>query len=382
MATALRGRRPVNRYDRAELAGAFGDLGTLIPFVLGYLTVLNLDPRGVLFMFGISAVATGLFYRTPIPVQPMKAIGTAAIGAAGQVTAAAVAAAGLVTGAFWLLAGATGTVRFAAAVAAKPIVHGILLGLGLSFMSQGVALMRTGPWLAAAGLAIAFALLARPRIPAMFALMALGLAAAAWVAPAPGAWLPLLRPVFELPGLTLEGLRWTDFVQGTLVLAIPQIPLTLGNAVIAVRAENDELFPDRPVTERQLAITQGLMNLASAPLGGVPMCHGAGGMAGHVRFGARTGGSVVMLGAMLLVLALFYGHAVGGMFAVFPKAILGVILFFAGVELALTLRAAGSDRSDIYVVVIVAGFAMWNMGAAFVAGILLHQSLRRGWIRV
>jgi MFS superfamily sulfate permease-like transporter len=249
-------------------------------------------------------------------------------------------------------------------------------------MSQGVALMRTGPWLAAAGLVIAFAQLARPRIPAMFALMALGLAAAAWVAPAPGAWLPLLRPVFELPGLTLEGLRWTDFVQGTLVLAIPQIPLTLGNAVIAVRAENDELFPDRPVTERQLAITQGLMNLASAPLGGVPMCHGAGGMAGHVRFGARTGGSVVMLGAMLLVLALFYGHAVGGMFAVFPKAILGVILFFAGVELALTLRAAGSDRSDIYVVVIVAGFAMWNMGAAFVAGILLHQSLRRGWIRV
>jgi MFS superfamily sulfate permease-like transporter len=312
----------------------------------------------------------------------MKAIGTAAIGAAGQVTPAAVAAAGLVTGAFWLLAGATGTVRLAAVVAAKPIVHGILLGLGLSFMSQGVALMRTGPWLAAAGLVIAFALLARPRIPAMFALMALGLAAAAWVAPAPDAWLPLLWPVFELPGLTLEGLRWTDFVQGTLVLAIPQIPLTLGNAVIAVRAENDELFPDRPVTERQLAITQGLMNLASAPLGGVPMCHGAGGMAAHVRFGARTGGSVVMLGAMLLVLALFYGHAVGGMFAVFPKAILGVILFLAGVELALIIRAAGSDKGDIYVVVIVAGFAIWNMGAAFVAGILLHQSLRRGWIRV
>jgi MFS superfamily sulfate permease-like transporter len=249
-------------------------------------------------------------------------------------------------------------------------------------MSQGVALMRPGPWLAAAGLAIAFALLARPRIPAMFALMALGLAAAAWVAPAPGAWLPLLRPVFELPGLTLEGLRWADFVQGTLVLAIPQIPLTLGNAVIAVRTENDELFPDRPVTERQLAITQGLMNLVSAPLGGVPMCHGAGGMAGHVRFGARTGGSVVMLGAMLLVLALFYGHAVGGLFGVFPKAILGVILFFAGVELALTIRAAGADKGDVYVVVIVAGFAMWNMGAAFVAGILLHQSLRRRWIRV
>jgi MFS superfamily sulfate permease-like transporter len=376
------GKRPSNRYNAAELAGAFGDLGTLIPFVVGYLTVMKLDACGVLFMFGVSAILTGWYYKTPIPVQPMKAIGSAAIGAAGAISPAMVCAACLFTGAFWLVAGATGTVKIASSLAAKPVVHGIMLGLGLSFMTQGIQMMRGAPWLAAAGVVVTFALLGREKIPAMFGLLVVGLAAAVWMSPSPELWRPLLQPTFRLPHLSFAGVTWQQFLQGSVVLALPQIPLTLGNAVIAVRAENDRLFPDRPVTERRLALTQGLINLAAAPLGGIPMCHGAGGMAAHVRFGARTGGSVVMLGAILLVLGLLYSSAVGALFDAFPKAILGVMLFFAGCELASSIRGSGSDRNDVYVMVAVAGCAMWNMGAAFVVGVLLHTAVRRTWIRL
>ena len=376
-------RRPgKNRYDLAELAGAFGDLGTLIPFVVGYITVMKIDALGIFFMFGMSAIVAGWYYRTPIPVQPMKVIGGAAIAAGGAISPGVVCGAGLFTGVFWLVAGATGTVNVVTAVATKPVVRGILLGLGVSFMTQGIVLMGTTPWLAAVGLGLTYALLTHRKFPAMFALLLVGTAAALWMQPSLEAFVLSLRPAFRLPHVALSGMTWQQFVEGSIVLAIPQIPLTIGNAVIAMREENNLLFPDRPVTARMLAVSQGLINLAAAPLGGIPMCHGSGGMAGHVRFGARTGGSLVIFGFMLVILALFFSGSAGILFGAFPKAVLGVILFFAGGELALTVRDIGSQRDDVYVMVVVAAFAMWNMGAAFLVGVLLHQALQRGWARL
>ena len=58
-----------NRFDRMEVAGAFGDLGTLVPFVVAYISVLKMDPFGVLLAFGLSIIVCGFVYRTPIPVQ-------------------------------------------------------------------------------------------------------------------------------------------------------------------------------------------------------------------------------------------------------------------------------------------------------------------------
>jgi MFS superfamily sulfate permease-like transporter len=371
-----------NRYTLAELAGGFGDLGTLIPFVVGYIAVAKVDPLGILFAFGLSQVLVGLYYKSPIPVQPMKAIGGAAIAAGGAIGPGMIWGAGLFTGVFWLLAGVTRSVDLVTRLAAKPIVRGIVLGLGLLFMSEGVKLMLVTPWLAGLGLVTTFALLTWRRIPAMFALLVLGAVAAYFLDPAQARQVLLMRPDFRLPDFTFARISWGDFLAGTLVLAIPQLPLTIGNAVIAIRAENNELFPERPVTDRMMAVSQGLMNLAAAPLGGIPLCHGAGGMAGHVRFGARTGGSLVMLGAIMMALAIWFSESVGLLFQIFPKAVLGVILFFAGTELAITARDIGTRKEDVYVMLVVAAFAMWNMGAAFLAGIVLYQVLRRGWVRI
>lgn len=131
-----------NRFDRMEWAGAFGDLGTLIPFVVAYLSMLSLDPFGVLFSFGVAMIACGLIYRTPFPVQPMKAVGAIATTQAAQtltVTAGAVYAAGLASGIIWLLLGLTGTAQKVAKLISRPVVVGIILGLG--FMLNGVKMM-------------------------------------------------------------------------------------------------------------------------------------------------------------------------------------------------------------------------------------------------
>ena len=371
-----------NRYDPIELAGAFGDLGTLIPFVVGYIAVMKIDPLGILFMFGLCELAVGLYYKTPMPVQPMKAIGGAAIASGGAVTAGMICGAGLFTGIFWFLAGATRSVDFVTKLASRPIIRGIVLGLGLLFIANGIEMMLETPWLAGILLVLTFALLTWQRFPAMFALLIVGTVAAYLFDPVQVKALLAIPPSFQMPEFSFARMTWEDFVAGSLLLAIPQLPLTIGNAVIAIRTENNDLFPDRPVSDRMMAVSQGVMNLVTAPFGGIPLCHGAGGMAGHVRFGARTGGSLVMLGAIMMVLALFFSQSVGLFFQIFPKAVLGVILFFAGAELAISSRDIGSRKEDFYVMLVVAGFAMWNMGAAFLAGIILHQALERGWVKI
>ncbi len=89
-----------------------------------------------------------------------------------------------------------------------------------------------------------------------------------------------------------------------------------------------------------------------------------------------------MLGVIVIVLALFFSNSVSLLFQIFPKAILGVILFFAGTELGISIKDIGSKKEDIYVMLIVAGVAMWNMGAAFIVGTIIYQALQRRWIRL
>ena len=374
------GQKTKNLYNKMEWAGAFGDIGTLIPYVVAYITIVKVEPLGLLFMFGICLLAAGFYYRTPIPVQPMKTIGAAAI--AGGISSAALFGAGLTTGLFWLAAGASGAIRPIANLASKPIVRGITLGLGLSFMVDGIHRMMTMPVLAGIALVVTYVLLTNPIFPAMFVLLLIGVGSAPIMNPDILHELAKIHVGFKLPVFALPSITWNDLVVGTLLFTIPQIPLTLGNAVIAIVAENNELFPDRQVTERKIAVSQGIMNLVSPLLGGIPMCHGAGGMAGHVRFGAKTGGALVILGSMLVLIALFFSDSVAIIFKIFPNAILGVILFFAGSELAIVVKDIGGKKADFYVMLIVAAFAMWNMGAAFLVGVILDNSLRRGWIKI
>jgi MFS superfamily sulfate permease-like transporter len=374
-----------NRFDRLEWAGAFGDLGTLVPFVVAYVTLLGIDPYGILFTFGVAKIASGLYYRTPFPVQPMKAIGTVATTQAAQtftITPNAVLGAGLLTGAIWLLLGLTGATRKVAALVSRPVTVGIILGLGFGFMLEGTRMMSANWWQGGIALVATALLLRSRRVPVMFLLLIAGAGVALASDPALVGELRAMRVEFRAPTWALGALSWHDVLLGAVFLALPQVPLTLGNAIIAVTDENNRLFPDRPVSVRGVSVSTGVLNLLAAPLGGVPMCHGAGGMAGHVRFGARTGGAMIVLGAILLALALFLSGSIATLFRIFPTPILGVILFFTGAQLGLGSCDLGKSKEDRFVSLVTAAVAMWNIGLAFVLGVAAYHLLRRNWMRL
>jgi MFS superfamily sulfate permease-like transporter len=371
-----------NEYSIREAAGAFGDLGTLIPFVVGYITVNHMDPAGILIAFGVFKLWAGLYFKTPVPIQPMKAIGTAAITHAGTISTGAIWASGLFTGVFWLIMGVTGTVGWIARITSRPVVQGIVLGLGLGFVLEGVKMMAADPLLAVVGVTLTFLLLSSDRIPAMLVLLGLGGAVAVMREPNLLGELGRMSFHFRLPEMALTRIGWEDLAIGIMVLGLPQVALTLGNAIIATVEENNTLFPDRRISVKEVAVDHGIMNLVGTSLGGVPMCHGAGGMAGHVRFGARTGGALVILGALILFIGLFLSDSVATLFKLFPRSLLGVILLFGGLELSAGAHGDALKRGDRYVVLLTAGISLWNMGVGYLAGLALWYAVQREWIRV
>jgi Molybdate transporter of MFS superfamily len=374
-----------NRFDRMEWAGAFGDLGTLIPFVVAYIGMVGMGPFGILFALGLALIVCGVYYRTPMPVQPMKAAGAVAATQAAQtavITSGAVIAAGLVTGAIWLLLGLTGAARKMATSIPRFVVVGIVLGLGMAFMIEGTKMMATGWIVAAIGFAGTVLLLTNRSVPAMFLLLIFGFACGIAADPR------LLQEVgnigigFRAPSLAFSELTWRDFALGTVFLALPQLPLTLGNAIIATADENNRLFPDRPVNENKLSTSTGILNLAGASVGGIPMCHGAGGMAGHVAFGARTGGATIILGVTLLFLALFLSDSAQSLFNLLPKSVLGVILFLTGAQLALGSCDFSKDKGERFITLITAALCIWNVGLGFLVGIAGAWLNRRGLLKL
>ena len=364
------------RFDRAEWSAAFADIGSFIPFVVAYVSVLHMDPVGILLAFGAALVCCGLLYRTPMPVQPMKAIGALAVAHAGSLTPASIAAAGLVTGLVWLLLGASGAAGRLARLVPKEVVQGIVVGLGLSFMLQGWRMMATD--LAAAGVAFALALLLRRSrwFPAMIVLLAGGLAYG--VARDPALWQAAhfgFAP--RLPTLATGVPAWNDLVTGALLLALPQLPLTMGNAVIAVTGENNRLFPERPTTVRKVALSTGAMNLAGSLVGGIPMCHGAGGMAAYTAFGARSGGAPIIFGATLALLALCFSDAIGFLLQALPAAVLGTILLLAGGRLVTGNLPRSTHWRALLPVLLTALVAIWNVGLGFLVGMTVYWAVHR-----
>jgi MFS superfamily sulfate permease-like transporter len=374
-----------NHFDRMEMAGAFGDLGTLVPFVAAYIGVLKIDPFGVLLAFGLSMVVCGLVYRTPIPVQPMKAVGAIATTQAAQsfvITPTTVYAASLATGLIWLLLGLTGTARRIAGLVQRPVVLGIILGLGFSFMIDGIKMMSQNWWVGGAALLGTSLLLSNRVIPAMFLLLLFGASYGILSDPTVLAALQNTHIEPRLPTFALSTVTFNDLLVGTVFLALPQAPLTLGNAVIAIAEENNRLFPGRPVSENKISTSTGLMNLLSASVGSVPMCHGAGGMAGHVQFGARSGGALVIMGVVLLVAAVLLSSSVGTLMHLYPPSMLGVILFLTGAQLALGACDISKDKGERFVTMATGALAMWNVGIAFAIGIAAYVLVKRGLLRL
>lgn len=356
-------------FSLRETAGSMGDFGTLLPLAIGYITVCKMNCAGLLVMMGLSNVVTGLVYRLPMPIEPMKALAVMAIAQAW--TPDKVYTSGFVMGIVWLLLGATGAMTHAARWTPKTVVRGIQLSLGALLAVEGLKMI-SGWWLLGIAAVGVILLLRENRYaPAAIVLVVLGVVIMAWR----GELGTVSGLSFTLPPVTTFDPRliWPVLRDGGLA----QIPLTATNAVIATSVLISQYWPDRRVTERQLSLNMGVMNLVLPFFGGMPLCHGAGGLAGQYYFGARTGGTNIIEGVIEISLGLFLAAGIASLLVAFPRAIVGAMMLLVGVELFKFGRDLRFDRGLIPVAVTVAGSVAVNMAVGFVAGLAIHYLILR-----
>jgi hypothetical protein len=365
------------RLDRGEISGSLGDLGTFLPLLLGMASQNGLDFAAALFFAGLFNILTGLAFSVPMAVQPMKAI--AAVALTHGLTAPQIAAAGACVSAVVLLLGLTGLVDRAARAVPTAVVRGIQLALGATLAVKGAGLaFGATDWRGPGALVtIAAALLGAAafrtrRLPSALLLFLAGSALAWWSRPEAAAALSLAPyvPRWSPPS-------WADAWTVLPVAVVPQIPLTLLNSVVAVCALSKDLFPDRPAEPKPVALSVAAMNLIGAGFGAMPMCHGAGGLAGQYLFGARTNGSILLLGGVKLAVAVAFGATLMPLCRAFPPAILGVMLVCSGVELAKVCRDQTEQPALLTMAVTAVVAYTVNAAAGLAAGLALRLLLSR-----
>lgn len=367
------------RFDRNELAGSFGDIGTDLPLIVGIVLAAGLDSGAVFFVFGALQILTGLIYRLPMPVQPLKAM--AVIVITQKLSGDVLYGAGIAVGLAMLVLTATGALGLLARWIPLCVVRGIQLGLALSLASLALknyvpALGATGYALAASGLLVVLALWANRRTPPGLIVVAIGFGyaiASGWSFETVAAGLAPALPALRVPDLE-------DIAAGFVLLALPQIPLSLSNAIIATERTVRDFFPERALSVRRIGFTYSAMNLVAPFFGGIPVCHGCGGLAGHYAFGARTGGSVILYGAFYLLLGLFLSGPLHEVLKLFPLPILGVMLFFEALALAALVRDQATSPRELTIALFV-GLLAFALPQGFLVGLLLGTAVYYGFRR-
>ncbi|HQG30348.1 MAG TPA: putative sulfate/molybdate transporter [Deltaproteobacteria bacterium] len=355
-------------FNLRELAGSTGDFGTLFPLAIGYIVVCGLNPAGFLVMMGLANIVTGLVYRLPMPIEPMKALAVVAI--AQHWSPSMVYASGFAMGVIWLVFAVTGVIGWIARVTPDSVIRGIQVALGILLAVEAFKMISTWWAIGIASIFIVMLLRQNRYAPAAIVLMVLGVT----IMFIKGQFQHVSPPAFRLP--TLTGFSLEEVWQTLLLAGFAQIPLTVTNATIATSSLIKTYWPDKPVSVRRLSWSQGVMNVILPFFGGMPLCHGAGGLAGQYYFGARTGGTNIIEGLIEISLGLFLAHSIAGLFTVFPMAIIGAMMFLVGTELAKFAKGIrlSSDLFPMGMTIAVSLAA--NMAYGFLAGLIVYHLTR------
>jgi len=394
------------QFSRLEFSGSLGDLGTLLPLALGLILVNGLSPNGVFLSVGLFFIFSGLYFGVTVPIQPMKVISAYAIATA--MTAPQVTASGYLIGLVLLVIGATGAITVIGKYIPKSVVRGVQLSTGTLLMVEGIKFMlgttrlqvlrqAAEPYLSInsvgpvpvgiiiglAGGLLTLLLLDNKKFPGGAVVVFGGIALGLIFGIREG--LDKINPGIHLPQfLPLGWPTKADFTFALFALVLPQIPMTLGNAVIAYADLSKDYFGDnsKKVTYQSVCISMALANFVSSTIGGMPLCHGAGGLAAHYRFGARTAGSNLMIGVIFVVLAVVLGNDSLAVIYLLPLSVLGILLLFAGSQLALTIMDL-ENRKDFFVVLFMLGITLSSsLAAGFMVGIVVAWILKSNKLNV
>ncbi|KAI8633809.1 hypothetical protein F5Y19DRAFT_415132 [Xylariaceae sp. FL1651] len=342
----------IRKSPLAEISGALGDLGTLLPLMITLAVNGSISLSTTLVFSGFFNIITGVVFGIPLPVQPMKAIAAAAI--ASHTSERETMAAGSVTAGLVLFLSLTGLLRLVTNVIPIPVIKGIQFGAGLSLViSAGSSLLQqleptwkqpldNRVWAFAVFLLLILTQ-RRTRFPFALLVFLVGVVmAVARVAVSQKMDMPRLHiwdPYVILP-------NWSADAIG---MGIAQLPLTTLNSVVAVSALASDLLPNLPSPSvTAVGISVAAMNLSGCWFGAMPVCHGSGGLAAQYRFGARSGASIIILGLFKVVLGVVFGESLLDLLRAFPRSLLGIMVLAAGLELARVGQSLNHGASDLW----------------------------------
>ncbi len=328
---------PEPKFTLPEFTGSLADLGTIIPFVLIAVGFSGMKLGPILLAFGLFYIISGLVYRLPVAAEPLKVVGAISISAG--LTHGEIIGAGLFVGLFFLLIGVTGIINYIEKIFPLSLIRGVQLGLALVLLYKGSQYIWGDLYmgLIAVGIFLFARVLSDRRndlnFPGALIVFVVGIAYGVYHFGIPSVQLGIPLD-FYLPGID-------ELVGGVYKAGIAQVPLTLTNAVLATSLLASDLFKEK-ISNKKLSVTIGATNVVAPFFGGFPMCHGAGGMAAHYRFGAKTGGADIMIGLLFVAVSFV---ATSAMLEIIPYGIMGALLFFTGAEL---LRNA--IKTDRYII--------------------------------
>ena len=369
------------KFDRCEFSGAFGDIGILLPLSAALITINGLNPTLIFLFAGILYITAGFYFRVPVPVQPLKAVAIIAISL--ELSPLQISASGLLIGTILLIFAFTGIINFINKILSKQIIKGIQLGIGLLLIKFGIKMIAQ-PFdisfvlLGMIGILVIYFFRNNRTVSPLLLLIVIGLVYTVIFRNSESANLSLgmQKPVFHLPGLQ-------DFSSAFLLLVIPQLPLTVGNAVIASADASKMYFKEKSkkVTEKSLAVSLGISNVIIGICGGLPLCHGAGGVTAHYKFGARTAGANIIIGLTLIIVALIFGKDFIKIFNYFPVPLLGSMLVYIGFEHSKLIKSLFPEKEAVAVALTVGivSFLTKNIFAACLIGVgeeMLFKTIR------
>jgi hypothetical protein len=340
------------KINRNEFSGAFGDIGTDLPLIVGMLLATNLEMSNTLIVFGILQIMTSFIYGIPMPVQPLKAV--ALIVITQNLSAAVIWGGGIAIGVIMLILTLTGLLNWLNKVIPKTVIRGIQLGLGIQLcllsMRDYIPADKTiGYIFASIAFVMGIILIGNRKYPPAIFIILLGFVYVAFFKSIPLSEISISLPHADFPQITYQ-----NVIAGMIILAIPQIPLSLGNSIFATNQIVTDLFPEKKINVKKIGLTYSFMNIIGPLFGGIPVCHGSGGIAGHYTFGGRTGGSTMIYGMFYVILGLIFSNNSPELLQIFPKPLLGVILLFEGIALILLVKDIITDRKMFFIAVLVA----------------------------
>lgn len=359
------------RLDRNEIAGAFGGMGTDLPLLVGLITSCGLDAASVFIMYGIMHMISGFYYGIPMAVQPLKLVATLAISA--HYSSGLVLGSGIMIGVLMLFLSGTKLLKWFSVVVPVSVIRGVQFGLGLTLAKVALldylgASSGYAEWmLVAFSVLIIVAFKGNRTYPA-----ALGVVLCGFVFS--------LVYNFEDMKAFFQGLGFygpklfvptqENLIQGFLLLTIPQISLSIGNSVLATERLSNDLFPEKKISSSKIGFSYAFMNIISPFFGGIPVCHGSGGLAGHYTFGARTGGSVFFYGVCFMCFGIFFSHSIESITVLFPYQVLGVLL---AVEAYFLLKLIGLlyKKKSEFILAVGVGIMAWLVPYGFLISMLL-----------